>query len=252
VPVGDCIFSHLYAGANSKQNAIRLYWQQMLEAVHTIHERKIIHGDLKPANFLIVSGQLKLIDFGIAKAIASDKTENIHRDNQVGTLNFMAPEAFHQVPGAGGPSGGAGRHHKMGRASDIWSLGCILYQMAYGAPPYHSLGNAAVKMAAICSQEPVLIPDDCPPVLADVLRQCLAKNPARRASIPDLLAHSFVCPELTNRSAAALPTGGGGVLPGRAWRAPQPTPWPSTRAACTCCWSSCRRCRPRACQGQTC
>lgn len=55
---------------------------QMLEAVHVIHEEKIVHSDLKPANFVLVRGQLKLIDFGIANAIANDTT-NIQRDQQV-------------------------------------------------------------------------------------------------------------------------------------------------------------------------
>jgi len=54
----------------------------MLEAVHVIHEEKIVHSDLKPANFVLVRGQLKLIDFGIANAIANDTT-NIQRDHQV-------------------------------------------------------------------------------------------------------------------------------------------------------------------------
>jgi serine/threonine protein kinase len=54
----------------------------MLQAVHIIHEEKIVHSDLKPANFVLVRGQLKLIDFGIANAIANDTT-NIQRDHQV-------------------------------------------------------------------------------------------------------------------------------------------------------------------------
>ena len=54
----------------------------MLQAVHVIHEEKIVHSDLKPANFVLVRGQLKLIDFGIATAIANDTT-NIQRDHQV-------------------------------------------------------------------------------------------------------------------------------------------------------------------------
>jgi serine/threonine protein kinase len=75
-------------------NFIRLTWQQMLKAVHSIHEERIIHGDLKPANFLFVRGALKLIDFGIAKAIQSDDTTNIYRESQIGTLNYMSPEAI--------------------------------------------------------------------------------------------------------------------------------------------------------------
>lgn len=64
------------------ENFIRLYWQQMLRAVHTVHDLRIVHSDLKPANFLLVEGQLKLIDFGIAKAIQNDTT-SIARESQV-------------------------------------------------------------------------------------------------------------------------------------------------------------------------
>lgn len=55
---------------------------QMLQAVQVIHEEKIVHSDLKPANFVLVKGALKLIDFGIAKAIPNDTT-NIQREQQV-------------------------------------------------------------------------------------------------------------------------------------------------------------------------
>jgi len=59
----------------------------MLQAVQVIHDEKIVHSDLKPANFVLVKGSLKLIDFGIAKAIPNDTT-NIQREQQV--LNFLA------------------------------------------------------------------------------------------------------------------------------------------------------------------
>lgn len=95
-------------------NFVRLTWLQMLNAVDSIHEARIIHGttgnrkliytknltlcllsgDLKPANFLFVSGTLKLIDFGIAKAIQSDDTTNIYRESQTGTWNYMSPESL--------------------------------------------------------------------------------------------------------------------------------------------------------------
>ena len=66
---------------------------QMLSAVQVIHEESIVHSDLKPANFVLVKGRVKLIDFGISKAIASDTT-NIGRDQQIGTANYMPPEAL--------------------------------------------------------------------------------------------------------------------------------------------------------------
>jgi serine/threonine-protein kinase TTK/MPS1 len=95
-------------------NFIRLTWQQMLSAVHCIHEAKIIHGDLKPANFLFVKGALKLIDFGIAKAIQSDDTTNIYRESYIGTLNYMSPEAISDTN-----TGKNGSRMKVGRVSKL-------------------------------------------------------------------------------------------------------------------------------------
>ncbi|KAM9310497.1 dual specificity protein kinase Ttk isoform 2-T2 [Pholidichthys leucotaenia] len=71
----------------------KFYWKNMLEAVHTIHKHGIVHSDLKPANFVIVNASLKLIDFGIANRIQPDVT-SIMKDSQVGTLNYMPPEAI--------------------------------------------------------------------------------------------------------------------------------------------------------------
>ena len=64
------------------------------QAVHTIHEARIVHSDLKPANFLVVEGQLKLIDFGIAKAISSDTT-SIAREAQARPLCGACAVACH-------------------------------------------------------------------------------------------------------------------------------------------------------------
>ena len=58
-----------------------------------IHEHRIVHGDLKPANFVFVKGHLKFNDFGIAKSFSNDTT-NIYHDSQIGTINYMAPEAI--------------------------------------------------------------------------------------------------------------------------------------------------------------
>jgi serine/threonine protein kinase len=78
-------------GKKQSMNFIRHTWEQMLEAVLVIHEVGIVHTDLKPANFVLVKGALKLIDFGIAKAIPNDTT-NIARDQQVGAALFILYE----------------------------------------------------------------------------------------------------------------------------------------------------------------
>lgn len=68
------------------------HWYEMLLAVDFIHQRGVIHSDLKPANFLIVNGHLKLIDFGIASNINLDAT-SIVKNCQAGTFNYISPEA---------------------------------------------------------------------------------------------------------------------------------------------------------------
>merc|ERR1719187_145648 len=103
---------------------IKHYWTEMLHAVAAIHRSKVIHKDLKPANFLLVAGRLKLIDFGIASSVQSDKT-SVMIDNQMGTFNFMSPESIQDMSGT---YGGAGHRPciKISYKSDVWSLGCIL------------------------------------------------------------------------------------------------------------------------------
>lgn len=196
-------------------NFIRMNWQQMLEAVHTIHEARIIHGDLKPANFLVVGGSLKLIDFGIAKAIVADDTTKVLRDSQVGTPNYMSPEALmceddgsddestgEEDTHKGGERRTKARRYKVGRGSDIWSLGCILYQMVHGRTPFAHIKNTLQKLS--CIQDPkyeISYRNIVSATVLEVLKGCLQRNPENRMSIPELLRHRFVCPENDNARA---------------------------------------------------
>ncbi|KAI2505141.1 protein tyrosine kinase [Fragilaria crotonensis] len=159
-------------------NFIRLTWQQMLSAVHSIHEERIIHSDLKPANFLFVRGALKLIDFGIAKAIQTDDTTNIYRDSQIGTLNYMSPEAILDT----GSGDGAARM-RIGRASDIWSLGCILYQMVFGRTPFASLHMIQKLQAIVNPSHKIEFPGDVDEAAVDAIKRCLRRNPDDRPPI---------------------------------------------------------------------
>ncbi|XP_044979886.1 serine/threonine-protein kinase MPS1 isoform X2 [Hordeum vulgare subsp. vulgare] len=173
------------------ENWLRFYWQQMLEAVNTIHEERIVHSDLKPANFMLVRGSLKLIDFGIAKAIMNDTT-NIQRDAKVGTLNYMSPEAL-----LCDEQDSSGNVFKCGRPTDIWSLGCILYLMVYGKTPFADYTNFWTKFKAVTDRNhKISYPPVDNPWLIDLMRRCLAWDRDERWRIPQLLQHPFLVPRV--------------------------------------------------------
>ena len=181
-----------------KDNYIRLYWQQMLEAVNTIHNERIVHSDLKPANFLMVAGTLKLIDFGIAKGIEGMDTTNIVRENQVGTMNYMSPEAFAPPE--------TDNEFKLSRKSDIWSLGCILYQMVYGKTPFHHIRNQLAKIRAITdSKHEIKFPDHPDKMLLETMKSCFNRDYTARPSIPELLQHPYVTGGATTAAVTATP-----------------------------------------------
>ncbi|KAI2655795.1 Dual specificity protein kinase Ttk [Labeo rohita] len=180
----------------------KCYWRNMLEAVHTIHKHGIVHSDLKPANFVIVDASLKLIDFGIANRIQPDVT-SIMKDSQVGTLNYMPPEAIKDTSSNGKPGS------KISAKGDVWSLGCILYCMTYGKTPFQNITNQISKIHAIIDpSHEIDFPDISEKDLLDVLKRCLVRNPRERISIAELLDHPYLqlqpAPEPAEPSAGDL------------------------------------------------
>nr|XP_027194759.1 serine/threonine-protein kinase MPS1-like isoform X1 [Dermatophagoides pteronyssinus] len=171
-------------------HVIRLYWQEMLEAVKEIHDAQIVHSDLKPVNFILVSGTLKLIDFGIANTIQSNQT-NVYKDSIIGTVDYMAPESIQR----------RSEHQnkvKYNQKVDIWSLGIILYNLVYGRTPFSRYdSNMFQKAMAIVNDnieyEP--IDDD---LLLDVIKKCLQKDPKKRPTANELLKHPYLT--LQNRT----------------------------------------------------
>ncbi|KAK4701142.1 serine/threonine-protein kinase TTK/MPS1, partial [Phenoliferia sp. Uapishka_3] len=206
--VGETDLANLLQEKASKpvsMNFIRYIWEQMLEAVQVIHGENVVHTDLKPANFVLVKGRLKLIDFGISKAIANDTT-NIGRDQQIGTANYMPPEAL--MDSGMGQDGR--RLMKLGRAADVWALGCILYQMVYRCTPYAHIRDIGQKIMAIqnprfqIAYPPISYPVDergeerkdqgvaIGPDLIAGMQGCLVFDKAKRLTIPELLEGAFL------------------------------------------------------------
>jgi serine/threonine-protein kinase TTK/MPS1 len=195
----------------------RHYWKEMLECVLEVHQNDIVHSDLKPANFLLVQGRLKLIDFGIANAIDIDNTVNVHRETNVGTPNYMSPESLqdtnHLQRSASGPDGAIGKLMKLGKPSDIWSLGCILYQMVYGKPPFAHIANQYQRIMAIINSAVVIEYPltgvggaPVPSCLRRTLRRCLNRDFTQRPTAEQLLDERdcFLYPDMENEGAVAM------------------------------------------------
>lgn len=177
---------------------VRHYWKEMLECLQAVHEHDVVHSDLKPHNFVLVQGRLKLIDFGIANAIKTDETVNVHRESQIGTPNYMSPESLMDV---NAPVADArGRIHnqpklmKIGKPSDVWSLACILYQMIYGIAPFGHIPNQIHRCQAIVNEDyaigyPALgvgnVP--VPASLLKLMKRCLQRDQTLRPLVKDLL-----------------------------------------------------------------
>ncbi|MBV8431877.1 MAG: serine/threonine protein kinase, partial [Solirubrobacterales bacterium] len=142
---------------------------QIATALETAHEKGLIHRDVKPSNVIVTSeGHVYLTDFGLAKR-AETAAGLTRADQMLGTVDYVAPE---QIEGSEADAPG-----------DIYSLGCVLYEMLAGEPPFADQRGGMAKMWAQVNAQPRPLRDrrsDVPPALEEVLDRAMAKDPGAR------------------------------------------------------------------------
>jgi serine/threonine protein kinase len=154
--------------------------KRICEALEAAHDKGIIHRDLKPANVKITSdGKVKVLDFGLAKSV--EKTSaNLTLSNSP-TLSIAASGAGVILGTAAYMSPEQARGEKTDTRTDVFSFGCLLYEMLTGHQAFD--GNTVSDiLAGVLRVEPnfTLLPKNLSPNVAEILRRCLEKNPKRR------------------------------------------------------------------------
>ncbi|NXB15349.1 M3K19 kinase, partial [Rhagologus leucostigma] len=162
---------------------LRKYTKQILQGVAYLHDNCVVHRDIKGNNVMLMpNGVIKLIDFGCARRLAwaslsgtrSELLRSVH-----GTPYWMAPEVINE-------SG-------YGRKSDIWSVGCTVFEMATGKPPLASMDRVAAMfyIGAHRGLMPAL-PDRFSSAAVEFVHACLTRDQHERPSALQLLDHPFV------------------------------------------------------------
>ncbi|MFC4563303.1 protein kinase [Nocardiopsis mangrovi] len=140
----------------------------LAEGLAAVHDKGLVHRDLKPANVILAEDGPRLIDFGIARAM--DATSYTQTHTVLGTAAFMSPEQA--------------RADAVGPPSDVFSLGCVLTFAATGHSPFGT-GPAHAVAYRVVHEPPDL--SGLPASLTDLVTACLAKDPADRPGVDEIL-----------------------------------------------------------------
>jgi eukaryotic-like serine/threonine-protein kinase len=154
------------------------YVRDAAEAVHYAHQQGTLHRDLKPSNILIDrQGRVRITDFGLAKKITGDSDLTL-TGQILGTPSYMPPEQA------------LGKRSLIGAASDIYSLGAVLYELLTGRPPFRG-ESPAETLRQVESLDPIsprLLSPAVPRDLETICLKCLEKEPHKRYGTAQLLA----------------------------------------------------------------
>ncbi|MDT7808625.1 MAG: eukaryotic-like serine/threonine-protein kinase [Acidobacteriota bacterium] len=180
---GDTLAALLGAGRLELERALDLA-EQIVSALASAHARGVIHHDVKPQNIIVTkAGQVKVLDFGLAKFVrprqqdadARAPEETSHNGVVIGTVAYMSPEQT--------------RGEELDGRSDLFSFGIVLYEMLAGRNPFLRETDEEIINAIKEDEAPPLedLPPRSPRTLAPLVRKCLAKQSALRYETADEL-----------------------------------------------------------------
>ena len=171
---GETLRERLVSGALPVRKTVEIA-MQVARGLTAAHDKNVIHRDLKPDNiFLLADGQVKVLDFGLARQVESTSGANptmaamTDPGTVMGTVGYMSPE---QVRG-----------HAVDARSDLFALGAVLYEMLSGRRAFQR-DTAAETMTAILKEDPPELTDahaEISPSMDRIIRHCLEKNPVER------------------------------------------------------------------------
>jgi serine/threonine protein kinase len=147
--------------AESHEHAVKITIE-ILIGLENLHEKGVVHRDLKPDNILIMNGKHCLADFGVSREVKSHSKAT----GTAGTLEYMPPEAFNKNP-------------SITAKTDIWAIGVILQRLLTSELPYPQDEQPSL-IAAILYGEPEKVSNDIPQKLREIIEKCLQKEPNKR------------------------------------------------------------------------
>ncbi|KAJ3246642.1 hypothetical protein HK104_007860, partial [Borealophlyctis nickersoniae] len=150
---------------------------QILDGLLYLHEKGIIHRDIKGANILVDSdGVVKISDFGISKKNEYQRAyQRVTRMSMQGSIPWMAPEVAR----------GKGYSAKV----DVWSLGCLVLEMLTGLHPWHKVRGNVIYLLGTGNAPPV--PPTLSPTAREFIALCFTIDPEKRPTVKELLGHTF-------------------------------------------------------------
>ncbi|XP_067994964.1 serine/threonine-protein kinase 36 isoform X3 [Melanerpes formicivorus] len=168
------LFQILEDDGSLPEDQVQTIAAQLVSALYYLHSHRILHRDMKPQNILLdKDGVVKLCDFGFARAMS---IHTMVLTSIKGTPLYMPPELVEERP--------------YDHTADLWSVGCILYELFVGTPPFYT--SSIFQLISLIVNDPIKWPVAISPVFKSFLQGLLKKDPCQRLSWPELLSHPFI------------------------------------------------------------